>query len=369
MHIPLVDLKAQHDYMKKELEESLKRVIDNSSFIMGEEVKNFERDFAKYCDSPYCVGASNGSTALYTVLKAMGLKQGDEVIMPVNTFVATAFSVTLLGGKPVFVDVNQDDYLINTKLIEKSITSQTKVIIPVHLYGSACNMDEISKIAKKHNLLILEDCAQAHGTKYKGNKVPVTQVGCFSFFPAKVLGCFGDAGGIVSRDEILTKTCAKIVNHGRVDKYVHDIEGFNFRLSSLQAAILSSKLKHLASWVEKRRTLAERYSLNLKGVVGLPYNSKDSESCFYMYVIRLKNRDNLQKYLKEKGIDTGIHYPVPLHLQPVFKNLGYQEGDFPIAEKQAKEILSIPMYPELTFEQQDYIIKEIKNFISSQNEY
>ena len=263
MHIPLVDLKSQHDSMRKELDGAINRVIDNSSFIMGEEVKKFESSFANYCGAKHCVGASNGSTALYAVLKAIGLKEGDEVIMPVNTFIATAFSATLMSGKPVFVDVNESDLQINTKLIEKAITPKTKVIIPVHLYGGVCDMDEIKRIADKHKLIILEDCAQAHGATYKGKKVPIYGLGCFSFFPAKVLGCWGDGGAIVCDNDEMAQKFRKFVNHGRIDKYLHDSEGFNFRLDSLQSAVLEAKMKHLPGWVTKRRSLASIYSKKL----------------------------------------------------------------------------------------------------------
>ena len=361
MHIPLVDLKAQHDSMRKELDETLKRVIDNSSFIMGEEVKKFESSFASYCGTKHCIGASNGSTALYAVLKVLGLKEGDEVIMPVNTFIATAFSATLMGGKPVFVDVNESDLQINTKLIEKAITPKTKVIIPVHLYGGVCDMDEIKRIADKHKLIILEDCAQAHGATYKGKKVPVYGLGCFSFFPAKVLGCLGDGGAIVCDNDEMAQKFRKFVNHGRIDKYLHDSEGFNFRLDALQSAVLEAKMKYLPGWVSKRRSLARIYSKELSKL-GRQMNSIDVESCYYMYIIRTSNRDDLQKYLKEKGIETGIHYPVPLHVQPALTYLGYKDGDFPVAEKAAKDILSIPLYPEMTEEQQKLIISAINSF-------
>ncbi len=361
MHIPLVDLKAQHDSMRKELDEALNRVINNSSFIMGEEVKKFETSFANYCGAKHCIGASNGSTALYAVLKVLGLKEGDEVIMPVNTFIATAFSATLMGGKPVFVDVNESDLLINTKLLEKAITPRTKVIIPVHLYGGVCDMDEIKRIADKHKIIILEDCAQAHGATYKGKKVPVYGLGCFSFFPAKVLGCLGDGGGIVCDDDIMAQKFRKFVNHGRIDKYLHDSEGFNFRLDALQSAVLEAKMKHLVGWVNKRRSLASIYSKEIPKF-GRQINSKDVDSCYYMYIIRTTKREELQKYLKEKGIETGIHYPVPLHVQPALTYLGYKSGDFPVAEKAAKDILSIPLYPEMTKEQQHLIISTINSF-------
>lgn len=362
MVINLVDLKAQHDSIKSELDEAIQRVISNSSFIMGEEVKTFEENFAAFCEKKHCIGASNGSTALYAVLKSLGIKGGDEVIMPANTFIATAFAVTLCSGKPVFVDVNEGDALINVDLIEKKITSKTKAIIPVHLYGAVCDMDRIIQIAKKYNLIVLEDCAQAHGARYKGKKVPVYGLGCFSFFPAKVLGAFGDAGAIVADDDALAEKFRKFVNHGRKDKYLHDIEGFNFRLDALQAAVLNVKLRHLDKWIEERKSLAKVYDEELSSHVKALSYSKDVESSYYMYVIAHKKRDALQKSLKEKEIETGIHYPIPLHLQPALSYLGHKKGDFPVAEKLAEEILSIPLFPELNGEQQNIIINAIKDF-------
>ena len=365
MFIPLVDLKAQHDSIKKELDEAFERVISKSNFILGDEVKSFEENFAKYCDVKHCVGTSNGSTALFSVLKCLGIKEGDEVIMPVNTFVATAFAVTLCGAKPVFVDINENDFLININLIREKITEKTKAIIPVHLYGGVCDMDTIMEIARKHNLHIVEDCAQCHGSMYKGRKVPIYGIGCFSFFPAKILGAMGDAGAIVVNDEGLAKKCRKFVNHGRKDKYIHDIEGFNFRLSALQAAILSAKLRHLDNWITCRKKLSEIYTENLRDIVGRQVNANFSDSSYYMYVITTKKRDELKDYLKNKGVETGIHYPIPLHLQPVFSYLGYKRGDFPVAEKNSDEILSIPLFPELKEGDQNTIISKIRNFLTS----
>lgn len=360
--IPLVDLKAQHDSIKNELDEAIDKVISNSEFIAGNEVETFEKNFAKFCDKKHCIGVSNGSTALYVILKTLGIGQGDEIIIPVNTFVATASAVTLCGGKPVFVDVNGNDFLINVDLIEEKITNKTKAIIPVHLYGGVCDMDKISEIAQKYKLHIVEDCAQAHGAKYKGKKVPVKGIGTFSFFPAKILGAMGDAGGIVLDDESLAKDCRKFINHGRLEKYLHDSEGFNFRLGGIQSAVLNVKLKYIEDWILKRRKLAIDYSEALKNNVGFFNNSKDSWNSHYMYVILSDRRDELMEFLSENGIGTGIHYPVPLHLQPVFSKLGHSKGDFPVAEKLVKKILSIPLYPELDFEDQKRIIELIRNF-------
>ena len=360
--INLNNLKAQHDSIKKELDEAISRVISNSSFIMGEEVKSFEENFARYCEKSVCIGTSSGSTALFAVLKCLGIKEGDEVIMPVNTFIATAFAVTLTGAKPVFVDVNKNDALINTELIESKITERTKAIIPVHLYGNVCDMDKIKEIAEKNNLFILEDCAQAHGAEQKGKKVPICGAGCFSFFPAKILGGLGDGGAIVFEDKTLAEKCRKFVNHGRENKYLHDSEGFNFRLDGLQAAILNVKLKYLKNWISKRKEISVKYSNNLTEPTLNQVNHKSINPSYYMYVLLSERRDELKNYLKENGIETVVHYPIPLHLQPALSYLGYKEGDFPIAEELSKEILSIPLYPELTEEEVNKVIKEIKSF-------
>ena len=362
MHIPLVDLKAQHDSMKSEIDSAIERVINNSSFIMGEEVKNFENKFADFCGAKHCIGASNGSTAIFATLKVLGIKPGDEVIVPVNTFAATAFAVTLCHAKPVFVDVNETDFLINIDLIEKNITPRTKAIIPVHFYGAVCDMDKIKEIADKHKIHIVEDCAQSTGSKYKGKTVPVCGIGTFSFFPAKILGSMGDAGAIVSDDDKFAETARKFVNQGRKDKYFHDIEGFNFRLSSLQAAILSEKLKHLHNWINKRKEIAEDYSKRLNNISGKQINQVNSDSAYYMYVIIHSKRDKLKDYLKENGVETGVHYPIALHLQPAFAYLGYKKGDFPVAESISEKILSIPIFPELAEDGKNKIISLINNF-------
>lgn len=361
MKIPLIDLKAQHESIKDEIDKAIASVIDKSQFIGGDALKEFENNFAAHCQKNFCIGASSGSTALYAVLKSLCIKEGDEVLLPVQTFVATASAVSLCGAKPVFVDVNEDDSLINPNLIEKKITSKTKAIIPVHLYGNVCDMDKIMQIAKKHNLNIIEDCAQAHGSLYNGKKVPITEIGCFSFFPSKNLGAFGDAGAIVCNNEELAKKLQMFVNHGRKEKYLHVSPGFNFRLDNLQAAILNVKLKYLDEWIKKKRKIAENYNKELIGIDKIS-NSKDVQHSYHLYVIKSQNRDSLKKHLEKKEIETGIHYPIPLHLQPAFSYLGQKEGDFPIAEKLSKQILSIPIYPELTEENQNKIINMIRNF-------
>jgi len=362
--IPLNDITAENNSIKNEIDEAMQRVISKSHFIGGDEIKEFEKNFASYCEKKFCIGTSSGSSSLFVVLKCLGIKHGDEVIVPVQTFIATAASVVLCGAKPVFVDVNEYDSLINVSLIERSITEKTKAIIPVHLYGSVCDMDKIVEISEKHNLVIIEDCAQAHGSEYKGKIVPITDIGCFSFFPAKNLGAFGDAGAIVTSNKELEEKMRKYANHGRSEKYFHDQDGFNFRLDNLQAAILNVKLKYLDNLINKKREIAEKYDQIFSDINKIKHNSNVNHS-YHLYVLRSKDRDKLRDYLKENGIESGIHYPIPLHLQPAFSNLGYKEGDFPIAEKLSKEIVSLPIYSELKEESIAHITSTVLNFFKN----
>ncbi|MCX6760262.1 MAG: DegT/DnrJ/EryC1/StrS family aminotransferase [Candidatus Nealsonbacteria bacterium] len=343
MKIPQVDLKSQYKSIKKHLDRAVLSVLKNSKFILGENVREFEKEFAGFCRVKYAVGVGNGTEALYLALRALGVGKGDEVITAVNTFIATAEAITLNGAKPVFVDINPDTYNIDVCKIEKAITKKTKAIIPVHLFGQPADMGPIVKIAKKYNLRVIEDCAQAHGALYNGREVgSIGDIGCFSFFPGKNLGACGDAGAITTNNKNLAEKILMLRNHGRKrnEKYKHKIEGLNSRLDEIQAAILRIKLRHLRRW-------------NNRQIIS------NAKSVYYFYVIRVKNRNRIIKELKKAGISSGIHYPIPLHIQPAYKYLGYKKGDFPIAEKAANEILSIPVYPELT----DFQIKFIADLI------
>ncbi len=365
MKIPLSDLKSQYQSIKNEINQKVLDVLENSEFILGENVKKFEEEFANFCGVKYGVGVGNGTDALYLALRACGIKEGDEVITAPNTFIATVEAITLNGAKPVFVDIDPNTQNINVAKIEEVITPRTKAIIPVHLFGQPVEMDSILKIAKDHNLFVIEDVAQAHGAKYNVKTTgSIGNAGCFSFFPAKNLGAYGDAGMVVTDNEDLAKKLSMLRNHGRLEKYTHEFEGKNSRLDEIQAAILRVKLKYLDKWNEGRRQNALVYDNILKDVKGvkIPENIKGVVPVYYFYVIRAEKRDDLQKALKDKGISTGIHYPVPLHLQPAYRYLGYKEGDFPQTEKAAKEILSLPICPEITKEQIEYIAREIKNF-------
>jgi dTDP-4-amino-4,6-dideoxygalactose transaminase len=363
MKIPFVDLKAQHLSIKDEIDFAIQRVVDSTNFIMGDEVKSFEEEFSQFCEAKFAIGVSSGTDALHLALLACGIGAGDEVITVPNTFIATTEAISHCGARPIFVDVNPDTYNIDATKIEDKITPRTKALLPVHLYGQPAEMDPILEIARKHNLKVVEDCAQAHGAKYKGKKVgSIGDVGCFSFFPGKNLGAYGDGGAVVTNDEHIAEKIRLLRNHGRKAKYEHLIEGYCDRLDAMQAAILRVKLKHLNKWNEKRRQIAKLYNQFFKGTaIILPKELEDFESVYHLFVIRVKNRDNLQKKLYEYGISTGIHYPLPLHFQPAYKYLGFKRGDFPIAEKFSLEVLSLPMFPEIIREQIEYVAEIVKS--------
>ena len=365
MGIPLVDLKAQYLSIKPEIDQAIQEILNNTSFIMGPPVKNFEDNLANFCNCKYAIGVSSGSSALFLALKAYGIKEGDEVITVPNSFIATAEAIVQCGATPVFVDITEDTMLMDPHKIEAAITEKTKMFIPVHLYGQICDMDQIIEVAHKHHLFILEDAAQAIDAEYKTRKLPIHETAIFSFFPAKNLGCYGDGGAVVTNDQEVASKVAKLKDHGRVSKYCSDIIGYGERLDALQAAILAVKLRHLKEWSEKRKNNANYYNQLFAGVnyLFIPSEKNYSRHVYYMYVVKVKEREKLMIKLKEKGIDTGIHYPLPLHLQPSLKYLGYKEGDFPVAEKAAKEILSLPMYPEISSEQIRFVVDSIKEAI------
>lgn len=365
MQISLVDLKIQYKSIKKEIDQAISGVIKNSNFILGENVKKFEEEFARFCKVKYAIGVGNGTDALYLALRALGIEKGDEVITVPNTFIATVEAITLNGAKPVFVDINPNTYNIDVNKVEKAITKKTKTIIPVHLYGQPADMTPILKIAKKYNLKVIEDAAQAHGAEYKGGRVGgLGNVGCFSFFPGKNLGAYGDGGAVVTNNKDIAFKIRMLRNHGRIEKYEHEMEGINSRLDEIQAAILRIKLKYLNRWNKARRENAKLYNTALKNLkeIKIPLPFPLAKPVYYVYTIRVKQRDELMEYLKQKGISTGVYYPVPLHLQKAYKNLGYKIGDFPETEKASEEVLSLPMYPELNRKQIKYIVNSIKAF-------
>jgi len=350
MKIPLVDLKAQYRSIKKEIDASIETVIKTSCFINGKDNELFEKKFAKYCDVKYAIGVASGSVALDLALEALEVLPGDEIICPSHTFTATAEAIIHRKAKPVFVDISEETYNIDVKLIEQKINKKTKGIIVVHLYGNPADMDLINEIATKHKLWVIEDAAQAHGAKYMNKRVgSLGDIACFSFFPAKNLGCYGDGGAVVTNNSELAEKIKLLKDHGRTEKYIHKEIGYGLRLDNLQAAILRTKLKHLDKWNEKRRKIAERYTKNLSEKYITPniLREKGVEHVYYVYTLRHSQRDMITEFLKTKEISTGIYYPVPLHLQKAYRYLNYKKGDLPITEKICKEIFSIPIFPEL----------------------
>lgn len=371
VRIQFVDLSAQHKEIEKEIDRAIKKVIKRGDFILGEEVGLFEMEFAKFCHARYAVGVSSGTAALFLGILSLGIGPQDEVIVPAFTYIATALGISYAGAKPVFIDVEEDTYNINLKRIEKAITKNTKAIIPVHLYGQPANMPEILKIAKEYNLKIIEDAAQAHGAciKTKDDRWQVVggigDIGCFSFYPSKNLGALGDGGMVVTNNEEIYKKLLMLRDYGRISKYDHAIIGYNSRLDTLQAAILRIKLKRLNIWNDMRQRAAKIYNAFLKDneEIITPYVLPSVKHVYHVYAIRTKKRDELCQRLKEKGIGVIIHYPIPLHLQKAYRNLGYQKGDFPVAEEIAQEIVSLPMYPHLKKTQIKFIADIIKRVI------
>ena len=367
MKVPFVDLKIQYLGIKDEIQKEINEVLDNTAYICGKKTKKFEGGFSKIQNVKYCVGLSSGTDALHTALKALDIKSGDEVIVPVNTFIATSESVSLCGAKPVFVDNDERTFNIDVNKIENAITANTRAIIPVHLYGQPAEMDKIMEIAEKHDLVVIEDCSQAHLSEYKGKKTgSFGNIGTFSFYPGKNMGAYGEAGAVITNDEKLYNKMLKFRQHGSLEKYIHECEGHNYRMEELQAGVLNVKLKHLNEWTEKRRKTASLYYKNLQNlspeVVALPFVPDYIKHVYHLFVLRVKNRSELVKFLAEKEISTALHYPIPLHLQRAYDYLGYKKGDFPVAEKCCDEILSVPMYPEMTEEQVVYVCDAIKNF-------
>ena len=364
MKIPFVSFLPLEKELDKELRDAFERVYTRSWYIEGEEDKAFEKAFAEYCGVKYAIGSGNGLDALMLALKALGIKEGDEVIVPSNTYIATALAVTYVGATPVFVEPDINTFNINPALIEEKITSRTKAIMPVHLYGQACDMDPIMEIAKKHNLYVVEDCAQAHGATYKGQKVGTFgDAAGFSFYPGKNLGALGDAGATITNNEELANMVRALGNYGSDYKYHHIYKGNNSRLDELQAAFLSAKLPILDKVNEDRRRIANAYSAGIKNAkVILPYVKEECVPVWHIYAVRCDARDELEKYLKDLGIGTNKHYPIPMHLQECYKDLGLKEGDLPIAEEISRTELSLPLYYGMTDEQIQFVIDSINNF-------
>jgi dTDP-4-amino-4,6-dideoxygalactose transaminase len=365
MNVPFLDLKRQYASIKEELDQAVFSVLSHAKFIMGPEMKTFEEKVAEYCGAKLAVGVASGTDALLLSLRACGVKPGDEVITTGFSFFATAGVITRLGAIPVYVDIDPETYNIAPDKIEEKIAPKTKVIMPVHLFGQCADMDPIMEIAKKHNLKVVEDAAQAIGSEYRGKKAGnLSDFGCFSFFPSKNLGAAGDGGMVVTNDPVMADLVRILRVHGAKPKYYHSIVGYNSRLDTLQAAILSVKLKYLDGWTQKRREHADVYNAAFKGLdIVTPKEENFNYHIYNQYTIAVKKRDRLREVLKENQIGHDVYYPVPLHLQECYKSLRYKEGDLPVTEKKAGEVVSIPVYPELTGEEQNFVIETIRKTV------
>jgi len=358
MNIPFVDLKAQYLALKPQMDEAIQKVINETAFIKGKYVNAFEEEYRQAYGVDHFISCANGTDAIYIALKSLGIGPGDEVITVANTWISTAETIGQTGAQPVFVDIHPDYYTINVDLIEKSITPKTKAIIPVHLFGQPCDMDAITTICKKHNLFLIEDCAQAHFAEWKGQKVGTFgDVGTFSFFPGKNLGAYGDAGGIVTNNSDLADKMRMFANHGALKKHHHEMEGINSRMDGLQAAILSVKLPHILDWSNARLKNALYYNELFKNTDGVitPKIHKNVKHVFHLYVVRVNNRPGIQEYLKDNGVSSGIHYPTPLPFLKAYAYLNHTPDDFPIAFDYMDKILSLPMFPELQFKSINFI--------------
>jgi dTDP-4-amino-4,6-dideoxygalactose transaminase len=351
--IPLLDLKAQYRSIKSELDAAVLGVLESAQFILGPEVAAFEKEFAVYCDSAEAIGVNSGTSALHLALLALGIGPGDEVITSPFTFVATAATIVYAGARPVFVDIDPATINMDVSRIESAITPRTKAIMPVHLFGHPADMDPILEIARRHDLAVIEDAAQAVGSEYKGRRVgSIGEIGCFSFYPGKNLGACGEGGAVVTNNAAHARRIRMLRDWGCEQKYVHQIKGYNYRMEGMQGAILRVKLRHLEQWTEARRSHAARYGQLLADCsVQLPPVMPYARHVYTIYTIRAADRDILAADLRQRGIHTGIHYPVPLHLQPAYADLGYARGAFPVAEQAAAEVLALPIYPEMTSSQ------------------
>jgi len=374
LQVPFLDLKIQYQSIREDINIAIQNVLDSTSFILGKPVAEFEKAFAEAHKVKHCYGVSSGTDGNHVVLWALGIKPGDEVIIPADTFIATVWGATLCGAKPVFVDCHPESYNLDPAKVEAAITPKTKAIVAVHLYGQPADMDALNEIAEKHNLTVVEDCAQAHLSEYKGKKVgSLSKAASFSFYPGKNLGAYGEGGAVCTNDDELALKFKMIRDHGCKQKYYHEIYGHNYRMEGIQGAVLGVKLRYLEKWTNDRRKVATKYKELLNGLdqVILPKEMNYAKHVYHLFVLKVKSqkseskcqvRDNLAKYLNENGISTGLHYPIPLHFQPCFYDLGYKKGDFSVTEELSETGLSLPMYPELNDEQINYICDKIKTY-------
>jgi dTDP-4-amino-4,6-dideoxygalactose transaminase len=364
MNIPLVDLRAQYQPLKNEIMAGMEQALEGMHLFLGENVQAFEKEFAQFCGVKHGIGVSDGTSALHIILRAMGIGPGDEVITVSHTFVATVEAIILAGARPVFVDIDPHTYLMDVGQIEAKITPRTKAILPVHLYGQTADMDPIMEIASRHGLKVVEDACQAHGAEYKGRRAgSLGHAAAFSFYFSKNLGAYGEGGFITTDDDELARRVRMIRDHGSERRYYHDLIGMNARLDELQAVVLRAKLPHLEEWNAQRRSHARQYHKLLQGTPAItPVEWPENRHVCHLYVVQVPQRDELQAWLKGQGIGTGIHYPVPVHLQKVMGFLGHKAGDLPVTEQVTSGILSLPMYPELTDEEIEFVTDSIKTF-------
>jgi dTDP-4-amino-4,6-dideoxygalactose transaminase len=363
-HIPYFDLPAQIRAIRKELDQALARTLDNCSFCLGPDVAQFEKEFAEYCGARYCVGFNSGTSALHVAMLSLGVGPGDEVLTTPFTFVATSWAISYVGAKPVFVDIDDTTFNINPAWLDKAVSPRTKAVLPVHLYGQPFDVDAVLNVCRKHKLPMVEDACQSHGAKYRGKTIGTFgEISCYSFYPGKNLGACGEGGALVTNNPDLAARAKSLREHGSTKRYFHDEIGFNYRMEGFQGAVLGVKLKHLPNWTAERRRVARRYSECLKDTpLQLPREADFAESVWHLYVVRHPRRDELKKFLEEQGVGCAIHYPIPLHLQKAYAHLGHRAGDFPVAEKAARECLSLPIYPELTDAQIGRVVETIKGF-------
>ena len=366
MPIPFVDLAVQYQALKPELDAAIQAVINDTAFVRGKYVTVFEDAFARAYGVKHCIGCANGTDAIYIVLKMLGIGPGDEVITTACSWISTSETITQAGARPVFVDIEPDFYTINPELIERKITPRTKAILPLHIYGQPAEMDKLADLCRRHNLLLVEDCAQAHFAEDKGKKVGTFGIaGTFSFYPGKNLGAYGDAGCVITNDDELARKARMFANHGSLKKHEHEMEGINSRLDGLQAAILSVKLPHIHAWNRRRYEHAMRYNERLAGLPGIetPKVRPDATHIFHVYCIRAEQREALAAHLKEQGIETAIHYPTALPFLKAYAYLGHKPEDFPVAWQYQREILSLPMFPELTDGQLESVVSSVRTFV------
>jgi dTDP-4-amino-4,6-dideoxygalactose transaminase len=368
MKVPFLDLKSQHAPLRGEIDDAIAEVIDEAAFAGGPFVVRFEADFATYCDSPHAVGVGSGTEALWLALLALGVGPGDEVITVPNSFMATAEAITYCGAKPVFVDVDERTYTMDPSALPKALTVRTKAIIPVHLYGQPADMDPILAFAREHGLFVIEDAAQAHGAEYQGRRVgTLGDAACFSFYPGKNLGAFGEAGAVVTKNAELQEKIRILRDHGQVRKYHHTMIGWNCRMDGIQAAVLRIKLRHLEKGNQLRRSHATQYDRAFDGIEEMvaPAQTAGVRHVYHIYAIRVQERDEVVRVLGEKGIGTGVHYPIPIHLQEAYRSLGYAQGAFPVAERCATELVSLPMFPELTTAQIATVAQHVREAVTA----